>query len=97
LSGTSEAIRLIEVTSARLYHHVNGRAEQLDDGWLNDGPGDHDAASDLEPDRLAEHAAASRSRLLQAAWGPDTLPRMSSRPADGPSRGLPWTTCSLIF
>lgn len=73
MSGTSEAIRLIEVTSARLYHHVNGRAGQLDDGWLNDGPGDHDAASDLEPDRLAGHAAASRSRLLQAAWGPDEL------------------------
>ena len=88
LSGTSDALRVIELTSARLRKDIDGLAEV---------PGD------VPPDRVADLPAAPRQdgpaskapadaawrlRLLRAAWGPDSHP-LSSGTMQSLTAGLP--------
>lgn len=74
MPGTSEALRLIELTSAHLCQHISSLT-----GVLNDALGAR--VEDLPPDpelyKLAGMAAAHLTRrlqLLRAAWGPDHEP-----------------------
>jgi histidine phosphotransferase ChpT len=80
LSGTSDALRVIELTSARLRKDIGGLPEQADD-----------TPTAALPDRPAGKAPSDpncRLRLLNAAWGPDSQP-ISSDTMQSLAGGLP--------
>jgi len=83
MSGTYGALRLIELTAARLCHDISGLVESLEHALSGGAPPDAGAERKA---RDAALALASRLALCQAAWGPDgdklSLARMR-RLADG--------------
>jgi histidine phosphotransferase ChpT len=71
MSGTDGALRLIELTSARLCHDISGIVGTLDDVLSVR------AQSDADTERMASDAAQALTTLLElrrAAWGPVDVP-----------------------
>jgi hypothetical protein len=80
LSGTSDALRVIELTSARLRRDIGDLTEQADD-----------VPTASQPDRPARKAPTDpnwRLKLLDAAWGADSPP-ISSDAMQSLAAGLP--------
>lgn len=72
MPDTSEALRLIELTSARLRNDIGDMTVASSPEIVSDRPDQAllGAKSDARPGQ-APAAPASRTKLLQAAWGPD--------------------------
>ena len=73
MSGTDGALRLIELTSARLCHDISGMLETLDHA--------RGSTSSVAPDSNVENVASGAAQALttrldlrRAAWGPDGDP-----------------------
>jgi hypothetical protein len=80
LSGTSDALRVIELTSARLRKDIGGLPEQADDT---------PTASQIDGQaRKAPTTLNRRLKLLNAAWGPDSQP-ISCDTMQSLAEGLP--------
>jgi hypothetical protein len=88
LSGTSEALRLIELTSARLCEDIGGPGEPFDDGPAERIGEMPPASRHNEITGKAPLDPAWRLRLLRAAWGPDSQ-TLSSDGLQSLAAGLP--------
>jgi hypothetical protein len=85
MSGTNSALRLIELTSARLYHDIGDLV-----GWLGHAvPNSTDEPAPREKTALeAAYAITARLELRRTAWVPDGEP-MSLARIQSLSRGMP--------
>jgi histidine phosphotransferase ChpT len=77
MSGTDGALRLIELTSARLRHDISGSPERAFPATAGGAPGDPDGA-DNAPSAVqastTQRALMTRRALHHAAWGPEGEP-----------------------
>jgi len=78
LSGTSDALRVIELTSARLRQDLGGFAEPPGEVLAEQVRGAPSVPRLDRPDGKAPADPAWRLKLLHAAWGPDSQPLGSS-------------------
>jgi histidine phosphotransferase ChpT len=79
MSGTQGALRLIELTSARLYHDIGGLVGSLDPAFPATAS---DAPSDLNVDIATPgttRTQTTRLELHRAAWGPGSEPLSLAR------------------
>jgi histidine phosphotransferase ChpT len=88
MAGTQSALRLIELTSARLCHDFSGLTSALDNALYGT-----DSSTPLDPDlqqliRDTARAMADRLKLRRTAWGPDDQP-LSVPHIEALARGLP--------